>query len=390
MKNKKLKEYKELKHLLGEKKYKEYPLDLVLGSYLAMMTWKPSIKLFFQYIFFSMKRFSMPSSKNIICTYSTQREDYIDLIKEYLPNYDPIFVRVENTIQDYIYGFLPSFKIFFRSLIFIKKIKSSLKQRFILTIAVSIAFKVIDEIEKHEIESEIYIAFNSSYLIESFISWYFRNRGVKTHSLQHGMYYRYTTDVPFDVINYENVCAENLLVWGDYTKNQISKLIPETSSCIVYGYPSNKFPKCLPQFSSEKILVILPRDIYLDSIFSLLNFLGDYDLQFLVRPHPSVRDDLKDYIRAKENFEFDDNKLLGKTLNTHKFFAVVGFNSTAIFEAALNNQKVLLFATGDDEFLNPGFNQFTLESNFIHELEKDVINLNEIFFSKVKKDFLCL
>lgn len=388
MKNSKFEEYKKLKSLLGKKGYKGYPLSLVLGSYFAMLTWKPSVKLYFEYIFFSMRNFSMPFSNKIIFTYSTNRDDYIDLMKEYFPNHDPILVRVKNNIPDFILGLMISIKYFLKSLIYINGIKCSFKQKFILTIVVSIAFKVIDEIEKHDIETDIYIAFNSSYLIESFLSWYFRKKSVKTYSLQHGMYYKYASEIPFDVINYENVCAEKLLVWGDYTKNQVSHYLPKTSSCIVYGYPESKFPSFSPQTLSRKVLILLPRDIYMDDILSLLRYLADYDLEFLVRPHPSVRDEVKNIISSKDNFEFDDNMLLSETLKTRKFVAVVGFNSTTIFEASLYSQKILLFVTGNDEFSNPGFNEFNIESNFKDELEKKVFYQDDKFFSKVRMDLL--
>ena len=136
-----------------------------------------------------------------------------------------------------------------------------------MILALSIAFKIIDELEKQDIQCEKYIAFNSSYLVESFLTYYFRNRGIKTYSLQHGMYFNYINDTPYDVINFENVCADKLLVWGEYSKKEITPLMPKSSDCAVFGYPDSKFPVISSQVSSDKILVLLPRDIYLDKTF---------------------------------------------------------------------------------------------------------------------------
>ncbi|WP_413693978.1 hypothetical protein [Psychromonas sp. KJ10-2] len=196
------------------------------------------------------------------------------------------------------------------------------------------------------------------------------------------MYFNYINDTPYDVINYENVCSDYLLLWGNYSKNEISKLIPNSSNYIVFGYPKSKFPILSKQIKSERIFVILPRDIYLDDSIKLLNFLKDYKIQFTIRPHPSISTKINDIIKSNDNFIIDSAMLLSESLNKHKYRAIISFNSTAIFEAALYEQNVYLFKTNKNEFKNPGFNELTLESDLIIELGKGKLIQKDSFFSE--------
>jgi len=111
-----------------------------------------------------------------------------------------------------------------------------------LLIAVSIEFKIIEQLVKQHIECDKYIAFDSSYLVEFFLSFYFRSRGIETYSLQHGMYFKYTNGTPFDAINYENACADELLVWLMFSKSEIEGLILKSSSVRIFCYLDSKFP----------------------------------------------------------------------------------------------------------------------------------------------------
>lgn len=389
MKNIKFSEYKKLKALLEGSYYKGFPLHLVLGSYLAIMTWKPSLVQFMGYILLNAKCLKFPYSGKNIYTYSTKREDYLELINAYFPDAQVQYVRIDNSKQEMLSGFMASIIALIRGFIFVIKIQCTLKERLKLIVALSIAFKIIDELEKLDIQCDKYIAFNSSYLIESFLSWYFRKRGVKTYSLQHGMYFNYYNVIPMDVINFENVCAEKLLTWGEYSMNEIAPLMPKSSSCLVFGYPESKFPNLLLQSASDKILILLPREIYLDKISLLLEYLKKYDLQYIVRPHPSVEVEVKKTIELQENFELDTNTLLSQTLTQFKYSAVISFNSTAVFEASLYDQHLLLFVTDTSEFENPGFKEFNLSSDLMDELKNNNLFLHEVdFFSKC--DYRCI
>ncbi len=345
-----------------------------------MMTWKPSGFVYINYLFLNVNFFNFPSSQSVINTCSTSREGYISLIKGYFPDADLQCVRLVNSKWEFFLGVPHSIYYFLKAVLFSVNIRCSIGERVKLVVALSLGFKVIDKLEQQVIECDKYIAFNSSYLLESFLSYYFRLRNVDTYSLQHGMYFSYCNEIPYDVINYENVCAEKLLVWGRYSINEIQDKIPLSSRCLLFGYPESYYPKDLTQKKSEKILVLLPRDIYLSDIRVLLEYLGECQFNFLIRPHPSVAEEVEVLISTKDNFRLDKSPLLHSTLKSELFKGVIAFNSTAVFEAKLYNQKVLMFKSSSTEFINPGFVEFCIGEDLADVLVKESSLVKDDFF----------
>mgnify|MGYP003634929459 FL=1 len=237
MKGKKFLHYKSMKKSLEGIVLNDYPLDMVLGSYLATYVWshwarKPIFILGLLVFRPKIPLLNYKSNKKLI-THSSPRADYLKLLERYInrDECDVVFLEKEKNLTRFSLSSLISlFRIIAnnRFLIF----------RPVLFAHVIFAVSVIKRLEKISIEAGEYVAFNSSYRIESFLSYYFRKRGVKTQSLQHGMYFEYLNDPPVDVINYENVCAETLLAWGEYTKEQVGKYLPRGVGVEVYGYPS--------------------------------------------------------------------------------------------------------------------------------------------------------
>lgn len=382
MENTKFKQYKKLKSFLEGKCYRDYPLHLVLGSYLGMMTWKPTRKLFTNYIFLNVKKLQDLESDDIVLTYSTERSDYQLLMSKFAPNVGPQYVRIDNTKKEQINGLLMTISSLLRAVVFLRKVKCSLQDKVVLTCGISVAFKIIDEIEKMDIRCEKYVAFNSSYLIESFLSYYFRKRRIKTYSLQHGLYFNYINEIPFDVMNYENVCANELLLWGEYSKKEVERFMPSSSRCKVYGYPVEAIPL---RKSSDIILVLLPRDIYLRESIQLLEYLNKFSESYIIRAHPSILSNIEK-MNLYNNISIDRNKTLKETLYANKYKVVIGFNSTSLFEASLYEQDILLFKTKNQEFKNPGFEEISVDADLYECINNIKPHIdNRYFFKEMEK-----
>lgn len=377
--------YMKIKSDLKGLYYKGYPLDFVLGSYIAMMVWKPSYKIFRSYIFFNASRIPDIESRKVIYTLSTKRDDYLGLYSGYFKDLDYQYVRVRNRKVDFFLTFFSSIYFLIKAFFYVGKNGSGFLDKFYLSISVSLAYKIINELERRDIKCKKYVAFNSSYLIESFLSFYFRNRGVDTYSLQHGMYCQYSRDKELDVINYENICAAEFLAWGQYTKEQIEPMAPSHTKISVFGYPK---PTVNPdRIQDERILVLLPRDIYWADSKRLMKFLVGKEQTYLIRSHPSIKN--KTSVFSSENIFFDENETLSKTMRESKFKAVISFNSTAIFEAYLFEQNVIFFNSQSKEFENPGFQEISLKSNLKKCLRKNyVIERNVNYFFEGAKDTL--
>lgn len=381
--------YQLLKKQLSGLSYNGYPLDRVCGSYLGMLIWKSSFILWIRYLFFNPKGIPVVDSQRIILTYSTKRKDYKQLMEAYFPRIEQQYVRIINTKWQVLSSIGVTIKSVFSSMMLLGRPKNNLTDYFMRLIVVSVAIKIIDEIEsRDEIKTQKYVAFNSSYLFESFLSFYFRKRGIDTYSLQHGMYFKYQpTCTPFDVINYENVCAKSLLVWGEYTKRQIEDEVPKDVSLNVVGNPLLTL-KYWPKNGSDKIYVMLPRDTYWNESLQLLNILKKMKhYEFVVRPHPSVKDKASKFCSNTDRFDLDFNSNPNELLSSYQYKAVISFNSTSVFTALSYGQNLLYYENSSEMACD----MFTTFSNK-NELKIRLVNLvakldASYFYSQFGKSF---
>ena len=164
------------------------------------------------------------------------------------------------------------------------------------------------------------------------------------------MYYKYIKQIPLDIINYENVCAEKLLCWGRYSKEQISEYLYSDIKAIIFGYPKI-IANAKKKEERNLIYVFLPRGIYLNESLELIGFLANTGYEYLIRPHPSIRELVAPVIKKHDNFQLDVSSSLVENLKNFNYLVCIGFNSTAIFEAILYDQKIMQYITGNDEFI---------------------------------------
>lgn len=379
--NEKFKKYKLLKLKFKGLSYKRYPLDMVLGSYIAQIVWRGFWRTALRGLLF---KFNLSLNNKLCCsmfsTYTFKRDDYLELIFSYLGESNSVQVQIEISKRDIITGLPVSFYYLFKALFFLIMNRVHVRDWYIFLPLVSMALKVIDNLERIEIKCDKYIAFNSSYFIESFLSFYFKIRSVPTFSLQHGMYFEYLDEVPLDVINYENICSDNILLWGDYSFDQINRYIPHGARALVYGYPYRLSLKDVEKVNNfiNHIYVLLPRLIYWDQSVKLLNKLKLSGECFIIRPHPSVKEKLNNWLKDNDsiNLSVDKSLSLEKQLKENNYRFVIGFNTTAVFQSLWHSQKVVTYMSGKNEFANPGFETFNEGESFDSVLKK-IENYNE-------------
>ncbi|MBB5187722.1 hypothetical protein HNQ57_002000 [Zhongshania antarctica] len=205
------------------------------------------------------------------------------------------------------------------------------------------------------------LSFNSSYEYESVFTHYLRSRDIETFSMQHGMYFKFENETPIDVINYENIAAGKILVWGDFTKEQIAPYIPSATRTIVFGNPcyGAGFNPVVPA-PSNRVLVCLPRRSYLAEIWQLVTLIQSdifSEFIFVLRFHPSVG--VVEVPYQKDNIVPSDKSSLSEDLLSGKVSRVIGFNSTALFECAAFGYPVIQYISGNDEVTSAGFDQFS-------------------------------
>ncbi|MGE8328339.1 hypothetical protein [Pseudomonas urmiensis] len=217
------------------------------------------------------------------------------------------------------------------------------------------------------------IFFNSSSFPESLLCEYMRSRGAKTFSLQHGMYLK-PNIINYDIVNISNVMADVMLCWGEFSKQEIEKFYLENNLekkfvCKVAGYPRISSYASQAMDCERAIFVVLPRILYKAEILKLFDILNKSELtsKIVVKPHPSVVNDI-DVLDACQAIGAEIlSGSLTEWLGVDRYAAVIGFNTTSLFECIESSEKVLLFRSGNDEFISDLFESFSCE-NSLNEL----------------------
>jgi hypothetical protein len=316
------------------------------------------------------------SPDTALLTYSLQRNDYFELITGFIKSrkFENISVEMILTRKS---NFLEFIALTFLGLFSSVKISNvTLIEKLVLNLMIAFAKKNIDILEKEKCEFSKYIAFNSSFKFESFLSYFFRIRGIKTYSLQHGMYFKYLNDIPIDVINYENICSNTLLCWGSFTQSEIHDYVPADSSADLDIYPRDSNDKIDVVDRTDTIYVLLPRLKYQKEIIHLISSLTKTNLKVLIRPHPKMRDKIDMMINNVPNFTLDNEKSLSLTLQKNNFSCCLGFNTTALFEAVLFGQRVIQYNSGNDEFEMPDVAKVSNEELIREILPKNIPIIN--------------
>lgn len=257
-------------------------------------------------------------------------------------------------------------------------------------------FRVLEQSGLSTPESAVF--FNSSSFPESMLCEYFRVQGAKTFSMQHGMYLR-PQQLSYDIVNIANVMADILLCWGEASKEEIESFYQEINlkmdfRCEVAGYPRYLNAVHMKKRYVDKILVLLPRILYKKESMSLLQQLQQLraNEDFLIKPHPSLFGDLQLGIQYEELGASIDARKLSECLGHNEYKAIIGFNSTSIFEAIPNSSRVFLYRSGKDEFRLDFFSFFSTAEELTvllsGEPSKEV--KHEFLFGRAAKEYFNL
>jgi hypothetical protein len=282
-----------------------------------------------------------------LITYLRDRQDYIELINGYhslIP--DAIVKQVKLKTRKIKYSNpLPLIYLcqVLLQLIITKELKADFKQLVWLSIQITRTKLTINYylklFRKKKFALRKYYCFNSSYHHEAILCSVFNKIGIQTTSFVHGVYVNYKRNIPFDVINYENVCAKEVWTWGTSADWLFREHNPDTI-LVCKGNPKYKGywkEARISQLKDNKILVLLGRDIYQEGNHKLLQIISNYKNQHSktevhVKLHPSLK--LSDYTGYR--FPIITDKTFKDIIGTYDF--TITYNTNAYLETYLCNK----------------------------------------------------
>ncbi|WP_332396273.1 polysialyltransferase family glycosyltransferase [Vibrio metschnikovii] len=381
--------YKSIKASLEAISYKGIPIKKICAPIIARGLWK-GLDSIYKFAFYAIDFCSTEKEFNTLLTYTCgNRSDHMKKVNMYRAKKgidEHSCIEIRRIVKLNLVMMVR--EIFYSRAIYkeVDTEKFNVTERIIMFLSILYSIRQIDYFIRLGIKCDKYIAYNSSDLEEAALCEYFNNLSVTTFGLQHGMYFEYKENIPMDVVNYENISAKNITLWGDYSLFQIKKYLDEDVKFNVsYDFASEI--GCSYKEKSS-ILVLLPRSIYIEQIYNLLNIITHLkDEKIIFKLHPSLmkNENLLKEINGISNSNIIEHEL-ETILSESKYKVVISFNSTVLFESILYNQNTLMYESNNNEVSFPD----NLTFSTCNELSAKIDNLknNDVdseFYFRIKE-----
>ncbi|QBF81868.1 hypothetical protein EXU30_03505 [Shewanella maritima] len=173
--------------------------------------------------------------------------------------------------------------------------------------------------------------------VENLIAQYCKRLGVRTVTMQHGLYVEYENLDTINKINYEHVVSDYFLAWGNNTSKLVSKYNADVN-IVNCGKPEIQMSgNSNPDDSEGYILAVLDQRIFDEQNLEMLKILFEYsslhNVELRVKFHPS--NNKKSYTDAFPEL------VEGGVVKKAKI--VVGHTTSLIYEAMRLGSKVAKF-----------------------------------------------
>ncbi|MET3127332.1 hypothetical protein ABID42_002447 [Arcicella rosea] len=285
------------------------------------------------------------TENKLVIVYSVDRSDYEYQIKQTLEDISSANALLLSSLPRKI-TFKP-FRAMFFFIYFLFKLgfkKHGFNVLFFLTSKMLFYRSVHEQLDKYfsnfDFSQKKYVSFNSVYTVENLLTQFFNKKGCSTFSLSHGFFVNFKRFIPLDIINGENIVAENILVWGDSSRNDLIQNFGVPIERIsVAGNPKYKYKSIHIKQEFRKCIVLLGRVIYQEENIEIINIIKDYvkqnpNIQFELKLHLSLNTDYYRNLCEGTSISVVDGKesLTEIFTNQNYDFAIVN-NSTAYYEA---------------------------------------------------------
>jgi hypothetical protein len=341
------------------------------------------IKNFFKTIYLD-KVINSFKKNSLLATNKTKRADYNELFEAVLKDIND-FSYLELSDQKNIFKF--NLKSIFIS---IKKCKHLLKLGYGFKNTIYISSKLCFYLSvykdlimfiknKNSFSLKAYLAFNSAISLENLITQFFNQEtNVNTFSLSHGVLFgRYKKDIPLDYINGFNNVSTKIIVWGEYSKQDlITNFKVKDSDIIISGNPKYTNKPSTVKKSFTSCLVILPRDIYHESNVELLYLLKslskELNFEVSIKLHPSLIyfNEYND-IAKQCNFKLIENSItLKDCLLSDKHDFSVGYNTNAYYESLYFDMPFFRYEKPENEIFRGLNDKFSNEQELSNKIEE--------------------
>lgn len=276
----------------------------------------------FQSVFF--KSPNIPSQKfnsRILFLKSLSRADYDKKFKQiYSLSRQKNVVDITYSKKKFIraYPFYIAFKYF--PLLLFRSFNFNLFKTLYLMISQIKYLEVAEKVYKNDFR--YLVVFADMQPIDNMICQIAQKKGIKTITLQHGLYVDYENSFNVNIVNYENHTADYFLAWGDDTKELIQKYHKE-SNIIICGNPLKKINS---RVINDYFTVVFDQNLFHKYNKILLNIAYNIAKEF------NLKINLKLHPNNKKNWYEIDNSFIIENQDIYSSKFVIGHTTSILYE----------------------------------------------------------
>jgi len=258
----------------------------------------------------------------------------------------------------------------------------SLSDRVYLFLRLCFYYRVLSAV-KNNYDFDVIVFFADMQPVENLLAQYFRGKGKKTITLQHGLYVDYKQYETVNCINYLHQPSEYFLAWGRCTKALIETNHPKNEVIIcgkpIIGFTGNKV-------EAHKIVsyisVVLDQNIFLEENILMLDIVYKYarrnNVSVNVRFHP--------YNKFTDYEKFLDNAVTVSEGELSDSLFVVGHTSSLLYELMCIGVPVVRLATDKPAIQLPKSLEFTNLSSL--QLSVNAFSMRNYEFALEGKQYI--
>lgn len=348
--------------------FKGYEISRVIAADLIGIVYRITsfkttsfLKMFFRLDFSSVKAF-ISENKNKQNSFLTMgpyrgREDYYEIIDYLCKNINVKgYYDLSKSKSKLCISFLTIF-ISYKRVFLTKNIALTFKEKLQLWAVLVFRLNTINALEKLDLSFfNSYVAFSSVHPDEAIFTNYFQKRGIKTYSLQHGIYYIHKNIVPVDALSYENFNTDYHLCWGQYTKDEFVSFGIDKSKLLIAGYPRSVTPAHPNPSTANQCVIFLARSLFEHSNRKFLEILQYFKLsnptiEYHFKLHPTLDVAKYESIVKKIGGQLIlKNITINALLQSGNYSFAIAVNTACYYEAYMFHVPCLRFS--DNTFEN--------------------------------------
>jgi hypothetical protein len=296
----------------------------------------------------------------------------------------------------YHYVFWFNFWLWFKYFFSIScKVKTSFRNRLYLTARCLFFVRIIKHLNiyfsDNAYPTKIYVPFCSQTYTESCLTLFFKQKGLKTFNVFHGILGRYKMFFTNDVVAGENILAEHILVFNETQKSDLIRNFGINANRIAIAGNPKYSAKNIAVKNSFKSSIILggisPFDVYLEQLLLLADKIAETEkISFSLKPHPLSRiQTTKTFQKCKHIQLINKELTLKQIFDSDKFDFAITHNTSTYYECMYYGLLSLRWGMGEN-FDYDGFDDKFYDMDSFLQIVKRYKNEDmQIMNQKIKR-----